>query len=168
MPTFVVVLDLLEPVRAGLCEEVYLAPPAATWSRLRSATASGQPPLRSRAEPLGLSSLNPNESDKVRESNIHWELVCELSQQVAKPTMLELCRSSWKTLVATCVRGLPRRCGLGKSSTWSVRVTCYVAQHCCASSQAQTSGAQSGSSHEPSDVEKQTVLTLAPVWAIPD
>ena len=141
---------------------MYLAPPAATWSRLRSTTTSGQPPLRSRAEPLGLSSLNPNGSDKVIESNIHCELVCELSQQVAEPAMLELCRSSWKTLVATCVRGLFSRCGLGKSSTWSVRVTCYGLGIAVPARRHRPAAPSRGGSHEPSDVEKQTALTLAP------
>ena len=44
----------LDRVRAGFFNAVHLAPPAATWSRLRNASTEGQLPLRSRSEPFGL------------------------------------------------------------------------------------------------------------------
>ena len=40
---------------------MYFALPAASWSRLRSSATPGQLPLRSRAEHLGMSSLNPHQ-----------------------------------------------------------------------------------------------------------
>ena len=66
---FLDILVLLNLLRDGFFEAVYLIPPAASWSRLRSRTTQGQLPLRSRAEPLGLSSLNPQQSEKVRQFN---------------------------------------------------------------------------------------------------
>ena len=48
---FLDILHLLNKVRDGFFEAVYLIPPAASWSRLRSSTTTGQPPLRSRSEP---------------------------------------------------------------------------------------------------------------------
>ena len=63
------ILVLLNLLRGGFFEAVYLMPPAASWSRLRSSTIPGQLPLRSRSEPLGLSSLDPQQTEKVRQSN---------------------------------------------------------------------------------------------------
>ena len=60
---FLDILVLLNLLRDGFFEAVYLVPPAASWSRLRSSTTSGQLPLRSRSEPLGLSSLDPQETE---------------------------------------------------------------------------------------------------------
>ena len=135
MPSSWLCLIYLTASVRGFFEAVYLAPPAATWSRLRSSSTEGQPPLRSREEPLGLSSLNPEESDKVRQSNIQWELVVWLADQSAG------CK---ERKVATEEKGPLRRGRLERFLNSNVRVTCGVARHSCASSQAQTSGVQSG------------------------
>ena len=62
-------------------DAVHLAPPAATWSRLRNAATEKQLPLRSRSEPLGLSSLKPPEVEKVSQSNREWEAVLSIFEQ---------------------------------------------------------------------------------------
>ena len=72
---FLLLLNLLDRVKSGLFEAVYLAPPATTWSRLLNASTKGQPPLRSRSQPLGLSTLNSSELQKVEQSNREWEVV---------------------------------------------------------------------------------------------
>ena len=54
---FLEVLDLLDHVRQGYFDMVHIVPSASTWSRSRHSLHSGQPPLRSRSSPLGLSSF---------------------------------------------------------------------------------------------------------------
>ena len=49
-----------------------------TFSTLRS---SGQPPLRSRTAPLGLSSLSPIEDEKVRSANLVLEILAWCAEQ---------------------------------------------------------------------------------------
>ena len=66
---FLAVLDLLDHVRHGYFDKVHIVPSGSTWSRSRHSEHSGQPPLRSRSSPLGLSSLSPNESQKINEAN---------------------------------------------------------------------------------------------------
>ena len=78
------ILHLLNLLRDGFFEAVYLIPPAASWSRLRSSTTPGQLPLRSRAEPLGLSSLDPQQTEKVRQSNREMEAVSWFAAQSAR------------------------------------------------------------------------------------
>ena len=63
---------------------MYLIPPAASWSRLRSSTTPGQLSLRSRSEPLGLLSLNPQQTERVRQSNREMEAVSWLAAQSAR------------------------------------------------------------------------------------
>ena len=72
MPIFLDILHLVCKVKEGFSEGVYLTPPAATWSRLRSSTTPGQLPLRSRSEPLRLSS---QQIEKKRQSNRQMEAV---------------------------------------------------------------------------------------------
>ena len=52
-------IDLLDHIKAGLFDKVCLLPSASTWSRLRHSDADGQPPLRTRAFPLGLKHSTP-------------------------------------------------------------------------------------------------------------
>ena len=52
-----------------------------TWSRFRNASTTGQSPLRSRLEPLGLCSLKPQELEKVMQSNLEWATVLWLINQ---------------------------------------------------------------------------------------
>ena len=78
------ILHLLNKVRDGFFEAVNLIPPAASWSRLRSSTTPGQLPLRSRPEPLGLSSLKPQQTERVRQSNREMEAVLWLAAQSAR------------------------------------------------------------------------------------
>ena len=55
---------------------MYLAPSASTWSRVRHCSSSGQPPLRSRSEPLGLSGQHPAAQEKVNAANAELEVCC--------------------------------------------------------------------------------------------
>ena len=64
-----------------------LTPSAASWSRLRSSTTRGQPPLRSRAESLGLSSLDPQQTQRVRQSIREMEAVSWFAAQSARCTV---------------------------------------------------------------------------------
>ena len=49
--------DILGRVRAGLFHAAFVLPPAATWSRVRHCSDSGQPPLRFRSRPFGVDGL---------------------------------------------------------------------------------------------------------------
>ena len=78
---FLEILVLLNLTRDGFFEAVHLIPPAASWSRFRSSATPGQFPLRSRAESLRLSSLNPQQTEKVRQSNREMEAVSWFATQ---------------------------------------------------------------------------------------
>ena len=59
-----------------------------TWHRRQrrgpdyvAASTEGQPPLRSRSEPLAVSSLKPSDVEKVVQSHREWETVLWLMQQ---------------------------------------------------------------------------------------
>ena len=56
-------------------------PPAAAWSRSRHSGLPGQPPLRSRTAPLGLSALSPFEDEKVRSANLVLEILAWCAEQ---------------------------------------------------------------------------------------
>ena len=53
---------------------VHLAPPDSTWSRVRH-SSSGQPPLRSRQQLMGLTSMSPQSQDKADHSISEVEIV---------------------------------------------------------------------------------------------
>ena len=78
---FLAVLDLLDHVRQGYFDMVHIVPSASTWSRARHSGHSGQPPLRSRLCPLGLSSLSPDESEKINEANRTLEISAWVAEQ---------------------------------------------------------------------------------------
>ena len=69
-------LDRIQPIRScsGISDTV-------TWSRARHSSAPGEPPLRSRARPLGVSGLDTNTRDKVQQSDREVEVVCWLAEQ---------------------------------------------------------------------------------------
>ena len=66
---FLLSIDLLDHTKAFLFDLVCLLPSASTWSRLRHSDEAGQPPLRTRAFPLGLRHLAPPFHQKVRTDN---------------------------------------------------------------------------------------------------
>ena len=66
---FLAVLDLLDHARQGYFDTIHIVPSASTWSRSRHSGLPGQPPLRSRSSPLGLSSLSPEETEKIHSAN---------------------------------------------------------------------------------------------------
>ena len=72
---FFEILILLSHVKSGFFTAVHLAPPASTWSRIRHSSSSGQPPLRTRGSPTGLSHLSPQLQLRVEESNRQVETV---------------------------------------------------------------------------------------------
>ena len=61
-------LDLLTRVQAHFFTVVIILPPASTWSRSRH-TESGQQPLRSRSNPLGLQDVTAHDYDHIQHSN---------------------------------------------------------------------------------------------------
>ena len=67
-------ISLLDRIRSGWFDLICSLPAAATWSRARH-FGNGQKPLRSRAEPFGLQSLDPNSTSKVTASNQQLEFV---------------------------------------------------------------------------------------------
>ena len=78
---FLAVLDLLAYIRQGVFDSIHILQSAATWSRSRHSGLLGQPPLRSRSAPLGLSSLTPTEDEKVRSANLILEILSRCSEQ---------------------------------------------------------------------------------------
>ena len=117
-PHFLLVLDLLDRVRSGFFEAVYLAPPASTWSRLRNAATEGQTPLRSRSglELVETKTKRNCKSDaiepRVGDSPVVRQTVCVLS-----------CEETWNFTVKT-LKGLHER-----FMTSSVLVMCGGARH---------------------------------------
>ena len=90
---FLLTLDLLDHIKAGLFDLVCLLHSASTWSRLRHSDAAGQPPLRTRAFPVGLSNLAPPSLQKIRSDNrilesISWCACAEQTLLCTKPTSL--------------------------------------------------------------------------------
>ena len=60
---------------------IHFVPSASTWSRSRHSEHSGQLPLRSRSSPLGLSSLSPDETQKINEANRALEVAAWVAEQ---------------------------------------------------------------------------------------
>ena len=117
---------LLLVAAGGSAEAVYLTPPAATWSRLRSSNTQGQPPLRSRSEPSGLSSLNPQQLERVRQFNREMEAVSWLAAQSARCAARRVKhydRFSGVFSEAMSEMGPHRRGRLVSSKSWKVLVT---------------------------------------------
>ena len=78
---FLAVLDLLDHVQQGYFHMIHIVPSASTWSRSRHFGLPGQPHLRSRSSPLGLSSLSPEESEKIHSANRVLEIAAWVSEQ---------------------------------------------------------------------------------------
>ena len=76
----IVVFDLLDRVKAGFFQAVFIAPPASTWSRSRHLGPT-QTQLRSRAQPLGLPSLGALAQSRISEANRTLEVCTWLVQQ---------------------------------------------------------------------------------------
>ena len=77
---FLAVLDLLDHVRQGYFDMIHIVPSASAWSRSRHSGLPGQPPLRSRFSPLGLS-LSPVESEKIHSANRVLEIAAWVAEQ---------------------------------------------------------------------------------------
>ena len=60
---------------------IHIAPSASTWFRSRHSGLPGQPPLRSRSSPLGLSSLSPEETAKILSANRALEIAAWVAEQ---------------------------------------------------------------------------------------
>ena len=76
----IVVFDLLDRVKAGFFQAVFIAPPASTWSRSRHLGPT-QTQLRSRTQPLGLPSLGALAQSRISEANRTLEVCTWLVQQ---------------------------------------------------------------------------------------
>ena len=79
-----VVFSLLDRLRSGDFSAVHLVPPAVTWSRVRHSSVPGQPPLRTRQEPLGASGLAPSQQHKVAQSSSEVETTCWFLEQALR------------------------------------------------------------------------------------
>ena len=112
---FLAVLDLLDHVRHGYFDMVHIVPSASTWSRSRHSEHSGQPPLRSRSSPLGLSSLSPDETEKINEANRALEVAVWVAEQSLQ------CPSKIIGLNIIFPEDLGGHCLHGPSSMWVLR-----------------------------------------------
>ena len=112
---FLAVLDLLDHVRSGYFDMVHIVPSAATWSRSRHSGHSGQPPLRSRSSPLGLSSLSPAETVKINMANRALEVAVWVAEQSLQ------CPSKFIGLNIIFPEDLGGHCVHGPSSIWVLR-----------------------------------------------
>ena len=112
---FLGVLDLLDHVRSGYFDMVHIVPSAATWSRSRHSGHSGQPPLRSRASPLGLPSLSPNESQQIDKANRALEIAAWVAEQSLQ------CPSKFIGLNIIFPEDFGGHCLHGPSSMWVLR-----------------------------------------------
>ena len=112
---FLGVLDLLDHVRSGYFDMVHIVPSAATCSRSRHSEHSGQPPLRSRSSPLGLSSLSPDETQKINKANRALELAVWVAEQALQ------CPSKFIGLDIVFPEDLGGHCEHGPSSMWVLR-----------------------------------------------
>ena len=121
---FLLVLDMLDRAKSGFFDAVYLAPQASTWSRLRNASTTGQVPLRSRSEPLGLCSLKPQEIEKVTQSNREWETALWILTQSAS------CRSKNVGVLLIFPEDFGGHQSSGPASPWSSREVLDVVRTC--------------------------------------
>ena len=112
---FLAVLDLLDHVRHGYFDMVHIVPSASTWSRSRHSEHSGQPPLRSRSSPLGLSSLSPDETEKINEANRALEVAVWVAEHALQ------CPSKFIGLNIIFPEDLGGHCLHGPSSIWVLR-----------------------------------------------
>ena len=112
---FLGVLDLLDHVRSGYFDMVHIVPSAATWSRSRHSQHSGQPPLRSRSSPLGLSSLSPAETVKINMANRALEVAAWVAEQSLQ------CPCKLIGLNIIFPEDLGGHCVHGPSSMWVLR-----------------------------------------------
>ena len=112
---FLGVLDLLDHVRSGYFDMIHIVPSAATWSRSRHSQHSGQPPLRSRSSPLGLSSLSPSETVKINMANRALEVAAWVAEQSLQ------CPSKFVGLNIIFPEDLGGHCVHGPSSIWVLR-----------------------------------------------
>ena len=112
---FLEVLDLLDHVRSGYFDMIHIVPSAATWSRSRHSQHSGQPPLRSRSSPLGLSSLSPAETVKINMANRALEVAAWVAEQSLQ------CPSKLIGLNIIFPEDLGGHCVHGPSSIWVLR-----------------------------------------------
>ena len=103
---------------------MYLAPQASTWSRLRNASTTGQVPLRSRSEPLGLCSLKPQEIEKVTQSNREWETALWILTQSAS------CQSKKVGILLTFPEDFGGHWSSGPASPWSAQEVLGIVRTC--------------------------------------
>ena len=76
-----VVVDLLDRIRAGIFHAVFIFPDASTWSRARNLGDSLRRPWRSREHPLGLPELPPAVQTQLNHQNLSLEIALYFSQQ---------------------------------------------------------------------------------------
>ena len=112
---FLGVLDLLDHVRSGYFDMIHIVPSAATWSRSRHSLHSGQPPLRSRSSPLGLSSVSPAETAKINMANRALEVAAWVAEQSLQ------CPCKLIGLNVIFPEDLGGHCVHGPSSIWVLR-----------------------------------------------
>ena len=78
------ILKLLDKVREGFFQAVLVLPPASTWSRARHFGPGGQPPVRSRAQPWGITDTTDSRHVKVVHDNRSVEISTWFTEQSLK------------------------------------------------------------------------------------
>ena len=76
----VVVWGILDRVKAGVFQAIFIAPPVSSWV-LPHHEGSSQSQLRNRAQPLGLSSLSIQDQGRLRDANYTMEICTWIAAQ---------------------------------------------------------------------------------------
>ena len=79
-----VVLGILDWIKEGFVDAVFLFSPAASWSRARHIEGSTPLPLRNRTQPSGLDTLSAMDSVQVVEGNRDIEVSCWFAEQALR------------------------------------------------------------------------------------
>ena len=118
-----VVLRILDRIRAGHIDAVLLMAPASTWSRKRHEDKEGSRPLRSRPHPFDIPSNSKPLSDIVRISNRSVEVATWFAQKASQ------CQVHRVALVFVFPDDNGGHMHSGPSSVWSVREVRAVEHH---------------------------------------
>ena len=109
------ILKLLDKVREGFFQAVLFLPPASTWSRARHFGPGGQPPVRSRAQPWGITDTTDNRHVQVVHDNRSVEISTWFTEQSLK------CAASRTPLIFVFSEDFGGHAKSGPASLWSLQ-----------------------------------------------
>ena len=109
------ILKLLDKVRKGFFQAVLVLPPASTWSRARHFGRGGQPPVRSRAQPWGITDTTDNRHAQVVHDNRSVEILTWFTEQSLK------CAASDTALISIFSDDFGGHAKSGPASLWSLQ-----------------------------------------------